>query len=240
MKGMSFQNGVEFRVTLDGESWSQGDVIQGKIESKPATKGLVYLAEGVDKKVKTKSPDAFIVLQEFESTSAPYEWKFKLAVDARISDKTGALYLLYGHGENIEKLGQLRLNIIPHPIAKDLIDLLSTHFRFPLKSITAGKKGLTEFKFDPPSGKEWTMLEQLVLFLKTTENHLECTFQFQRKEVDATKGGLSSKSVKREISRNWMRSNIIHDFNQRLNKDLIALEIEKVIAEYREAGWLTS
>jgi len=240
MKGMSFQNGVEFRITIEGESWAQGDHIQGKIESKPAAKGLIYLAEGVDKKVKSKSPDAFIVLQEHESTQAPYEWKFQLPIDTRISDKTGALYILYGHGENIEKLGQLRLNIVPHPHLKDLMDLLTTEFRFALKSVSAGKKGTVEVKFDPPSAKDWAMLEQLVLICKFSNTELDCKFQFHRNEVDATKGGLSTKSAKREISRTWNTKAITHDFNQRLNKDVMTVEIEKVISEYRDAGWLSS
>lgn len=240
MKGMSFQNGVEFRVSINGESWSQGDTIQGRMESKPLAPGMIYLAEGVDKKVKAKTPDAFIVLQEYELTQAPFDWKFQLPVDTRISDKSGALYILYGHGENIEKLGQLRLNILPHSHLKDLFDLLTAHFRFAFKSISAGKKGTIEVKFDPPSAKDWAMLEQLVLVCKTTEKEIDCKFQFHRNEVDATKGGLASKSVKREVSRTWNTKAVIHDFNQRLNKDVMTIEFEKVISEYRNAGWLSS
>jgi len=46
--------------------------------------------------------------------------------------------------------------------------------------------------------------------------------------------------VKREVSRSWKLKQIIHDFNQRLNKEVMTVEIEKVISEYREAGWLNS
>ena len=240
MKGMSFQNGVEFRITIEGESWNQGASIQGRIESKPAAKAQIVLAEGLDKKVKAKSPDAFIVLEEAESASAPYDWSFTLPIDCRISDKSGSLYILYGHGENIEKLGQLRLNILPHPVVADMIDLLSTHFRFAFKSWSAGKSSSTEAKMDPPSSKDWAMLESLTVLCKTNSDSLDCKFQFQRNEVDATKGGLATKSVKREVSRSWKLKQIVHDFNQRLNKEVITAEIEKVILEYREAGWLNS
>jgi hypothetical protein len=240
MKGMSFQNGVEFRITIDGESWSQGETIRGRLESKPSASGMVLLTEGTDKKVKSKSADAFVVLAEKNFTQAPFEWDFEIPIDARITDKSGGLYILYGHGETIEKLGQLRLNILPHTLLKDLIDLFSTHFRFALKSFTAGKKGLTEVKLDPPSGKEWSMLEQLTVLGKNNGSELECKFLFQRNEVDATKGGLASKSVKREVTRTWKTKLIIHDFNQRLNKETMTSEIEKIIAEYRDAGWLSS
>jgi hypothetical protein len=240
MKGMSFQNGVEFKITIEGESWSQGDLICGKIESKPTTKGLVILAEGIDKKVKSKSPDAFVVLQEIPTDTVPNEWKFQLPIDARISDKSGALYLLYGHGENMEKLGQLRLNILPHILFKDLIELLTSHFRFAFKSMSAGKAGTTEVKLDPPGNKEWSMLEQLVLQLKMNAETMDIKFQFHRQEVDATKGGLATKSIKREMARHWKISQIILSFNQRLDKEIITVEIEKVIAEYRDSGWLGS
>jgi hypothetical protein len=201
---------------------------------------MVILAEGTDKKVKAKSPDAFVVIAEQDLQNAPFEWSFTLPLDSRISDKNGALYLLYGHGQNIEKLGQLRLNILPHSHLKDLIDLLCSHFRFALKTISASKKGMIEIKLDPPSSKEWSMLEQLVIQGKITESELECKFQFHRNEVDATKGGLASKSVKREIDREWKIKMIIHDFNQRLNKEVMTSEMDQVIAEYRDAGWLSS
>lgn len=237
---MSFQNGVEFKITIEGESWSQGDLIQGKIESKPIAKTQVLLAEGTDKKVKAKSPDAFVVLEEALIQTAPFEWKFQLPIDARISDKSGALYVLYGHGENLEKLGQLRLNILPHTHFRDLIDLLTSHFRFAFKSFSAGKTGTTEVKLDPPGNKDWSMLEQLVVFLKINSDTLDIKFQFHRQEVDATKGGLSTKAVKREISRSWKIPQIVLSFNQRLDKEILTVEIEKVIAEYRDAGWLSS
>lgn len=245
MKGVSFQNGVEFKITIEGESWAQGSLIQGKIESKPGAKAQVILAEGTDKKVKLKSPDAFVVLEEATIAYAPYEWKFQLPVDARVSDKSGALYVLYGHGENLEKLGQLRLNIIPHQHTKDLIDLLTSHFRFAFKSVAAGKKQTTEVKLDPPGNKDWSMLEQLVLFVRINndtpgEETMDVKFQFHRQEVDALKGGLATKSVKREIDRSWNLAQIILSFNGRLDKDIITAEIDKLIAEYRDAGWLSS
>jgi hypothetical protein len=240
MKGMSFQNGVEFKVVIEGESWSQGDEIRGKIESKPLSPVQVYLAEGNDKKVKAKSADAFIVLQELTSPKAPFDWKFPLNLDARISDKSGSLYLLYGNQENLDKLGQLRLDILPHIHLKDLIDLCTMHFRFALKSIGFAKSGDTEIKLGPPSNKEWTFLEELVIHAKLNESTLQTRFQFHRKEIDGTKGGLVTKSVKREISRKWNVSQIVHDFNQRLNKEIITVEFEKIVAEYREAGWLSS
>jgi hypothetical protein len=84
------------------------------------------------------------------------------------------------------------------------------------------------------------MLEQLVLQLKLTDTEVRSKFQFHRKEIDPTKGGVSTMIVKREFSRTWEIKKIVHDFNQRLDKDIITIEMDKLIAEYRNAGWLSS
>lgn len=238
MKGVSFQNGVEFKIQIEGESWQPGDLIKGQIESKPLAEGSLYFVEGIDKKIKTKSADAFIILKEQNAKTLPQEWEYSIPMDARISDKNGSLYLLYGRGDALEKLGLLKLNIIPHLLIRDLIALICGNFRFAQKNLSAGKKGLAEIKLDPPGVKEWAMLEQLVLFAKISDSHLECNFQFHRKEVDATKGGLATKTVKREIKKEWKRNEITYDFNQRLNTEVMMVEIEKIIAEYRSQGWL--
>lgn len=238
MKGLSFQNGIEYKITIEGESWSQGDSISIHLESKTPSPLTLILAEGVDRKVKAKSADAFTVLEKFSSESSPLDQVIRLPLNALISDKSGSLYVLYGKEEAVEKLGQLRLNVIPHLHLRDLIDVMTMHFRFALKTTSAGKKNEVEVKLDPSGSKEWASLEQLILKLEVTENTLEAHFQFHRNEVDPSKGGLSSKSVKREFSRSWPLQDVIHDFNQRLNKEVVTAAIDNVVAEYRSAGWL--
>ncbi len=240
MKGLSFQNGVEYKITIEGESWSPGDKITGQIETKPGSDAQIILADGLDKKVKLKSADAFVVLDEVELKKAPYGWSFELPLNTRISDKSGSLYLLYGKGDAIEKYGQLRLNVVPHLLLRDLSDLLTAEFRFAIPTFSHGKSKTTELKLDPPGLKEWTMLEQLILQLTLSVDALDVKFQFHRKEIDPTRGGLSTILVKREIVRKWKRKEIIYDFNQRLNKEVVAAEFEKVVAEYRDAGWLST
>ena len=234
MKGLSFQNGVEYKVTIEGESWSQGDSISVHLESKPASNLILILAEGVDKKVKLKSPDAFIVLEQFDSEKPPLDQTIKLPLDAPISDKSGSLYILYGkNDEALEKLGQLRLNIIPHLHLRDLIEVMTSHYRFALKTMSATKNNDVEVKLDPPGSKEWTSLELLTLKLKMTEDTMDVNFVFNRSEVDPTKGTLAKVSVKREVGRSWNSSEIVHDFNQRLNKEKIVTLLDEVVEEYK-------
>lgn len=245
MKGISFQNGVEFKIHIEGESWSQGDTIEGSLEAVVRNAGAtppllhVLLADGVDKKIKAKSDDAFQVLEKAQAGSGPLSWKFTLPLHARVTDKNGSLYVLYGSSENATTLGQLKLNILPHLHLREIIEVLTHHFRFVVKTIISGKKGFVEFKLDPPDTRDWVSLEQLVLSLKHENETISAKFNFRRNEVDSVKAGLQTKKTQREIERAWEISKIVHGFNQRLNKDEATTSIDEVIAQYKTAGWLS-
>jgi hypothetical protein len=241
MKGLSFQNGIEYKISIEGESWPQGDTITVHLESKMPSVLCLHLAEGLDRKVKLKASDAFKLIESHQSDASPLDLKFLLPMNARISDKTGSLYILYGNGSETatEKLGQLRLNIIPHLHIRDLLEVFTAHFRFAMKTTSAGKNDEVEVKLEPSGSKEWASLELLVVKLQIVDESLDAHFSFHRKEVDPSKGRLAAQSVKREFNRSWKLSEIIHDFNQRLNKEVMTAALDTVFAEYANAGWLS-
>ncbi|MCM0605922.1 MAG: hypothetical protein KA715_07505 [Xanthomonadaceae bacterium] len=227
MKATSFQNGVEYKVVVEGESWEQGAHLKGTSTSSVLH---TFLAYGIDKKVKAKSPDAFEVLKRVTSPS----WEFILPLDTSISDKSASLYILFGGTDQPSSMGALRLNIIPHLHLREVVEVLTLQYRFILKSSVAGKNGFTDFKLDPPDSKDWVQLDQLVLSLKRESDEVIAKFNFKRKELNATdKGTLSTKKTIRPIDATWKLSEIIHSFNGRLNKDAAAAGIEIVVQEYR-------
>jgi hypothetical protein len=244
MKGISFQEGVEFKLSIQGETWLQGEALSGDLEANVKNAGAslgemrVILAETTERKLKSKSVDGFHVLEEAKSTTSPLQFNFKLPVDARISDKPGSLFILYGSRSDPHTLGMLKLAIAPHHLIHDLIELMRTEFRFALKNLTAGKGNFVEAKLEPSGSKEWAQLEELILAAKLTDETLETKFIFNRNAVDAIKAGLQTKIEHREIERSWELSEFVHDFNGRLNKDAATTAIQNVISEYRSAGWL--
>ncbi len=246
MKGVSFQNGVEFKVSIEGETWSQGDLIQGTLQASVKNPGSTLpslklcLAEGTERRIKAKSPEAFRIIEELSSNTSSLEWKFTLPKDVRVSDKAGSLYILYGSATDTHALASLKLNIIPHLHIRELCEVLSIHSRFVLKFINAGKNNWVEVKFGPPDGKDWLFLEHLIVSLRIDDTKLYANFEFTRNAIDAMKGTLKTNIVKRELEREWSLANLIHDFNQRLNKDAAADAIDAVLAEYKSAGWLAS
>jgi hypothetical protein len=252
MKGVSFQNGIEYKIVIEGESWMQGGSISVKLDAisrnnVAAPEVRVLLAEALDRKVKTKAANTFKVISEACSPTVPFECSFPLDLNAPVTDHLFSLYLLYGpqdaSGKTTnapETLGQLRLNILPHQHLRDLIELMGTHFRFAMKTIMAGKDETVDVKFDAPDAKEWSSLENLVLHLELTEETIEANFQFNRNQIDGAKPGLASQKVKREVMRSWNLNQMLHDFNQRLNKEVATAAIDNVIAEYRETSWLNA
>jgi hypothetical protein len=252
MKGMTFQNGNEYRIQVNGESWSQGDTITGSLTVKSNSPAKheqgsalwVGLTDGLDRKIKQKSGGAFTLLQEatqYNHESTPeLNWEFKLPDDCRITDKTGSLYLVYGteiHRDQLSTsstIAALKLPILPHLHLVEWIEVLTLNHRFVLKHWTTAKSGWTVATLDRPAAREWASLESLLVFLKKTNDHIHVHFQFHRTEVDGSKVGLAAKISKLDFKRDITTEKLIHDFNQRLNKDSALNVIDSIIQEYRD------
>jgi hypothetical protein len=108
----------------------------------------LFLASGSEKRIKTKSPDAFEILESIKSATSPLKQHLTPPVDVRITDKTGSLYLLYGLA-GYPHQAQLRLQVEP-PRTKEWASLknwvlnsqireksLETHFIFVRQEMDA-------------------------------------------------------------------------------------------------------
>jgi hypothetical protein len=240
MKGFSVQDGNELRIEIEGERWSQGDRIRVRLQSKREAHLFLGLASGFEKRIKTKSEEAFEIHEQIELKHSMIEKEFLLPNDARITDKAGSLYALYGIGNPPATLSSLRLQIEPHPHIRDLAEVLTHHFRFTLKSTSMGKKQEVELKFEPSGSKEWASLETLTISARLLKTELELKFLFQRKEINALNTAFTAQSVKKTIEKNFALNELIHDFNQRLNKESVTAGLDLVFEEYRSQGGIFS
>lgn len=240
MKGFSNQSGVELRIEVLGERWAQGDRIQVNLECKSKNTLYLALASGLEKKVKARAPDAFHLLQENRTLGQTLSCQFTLDPDCRITDKSGSLYILYGVGDPPTHPASLRLQIEPHVHSKDFIEVLTQSFRFSQKSFSMTKTNEVEFKLGPPGSKEWASLEGLSVFLKMNHEVLHCRFHFQRKEINALKSTLTAEKVSKTFQQNFPLKDLVHEFNQRLNRDAVFALFESVTSEYRSQSSLFS
>jgi len=193
---------MEYKLEIQGQSWSQGATLEGELSSKshgepPSEKPRLLLAYGLAKKVKTKAPDAFESPLEVHSS----EGKFSLPLpsEAPITDKFGSLYLLVGRGEDLSQYGALALDISPHPLVLAFLNRIKVEFRFAEKYMKR-KKDWIEVKFTPPGGSEFAKVDQLVLQLRVHEGNLEVEYTFNVQVIDAEAEGISLTKKKLKFS----------------------------------------
>ena len=125
MKGTCFQKPFEFSLVVEGESWHQGDTIQGRLGIKNYGGGdeklkdvFVSLAHGEYKNVKLKKLESFEILKTAEISAEKMlssgekqeiEWAFHLDQNAPVTDKSSSLYLLYGKKQDGMISGHLQI-----------------------------------------------------------------------------------------------------------------------------------
>ena len=181
MKGTIFKDGIEYGLFIDGESWAQGDKVNGQLKLKNhGEKSLnisnvkVGLALGKFKKIKSKDSKAFEIVNQktFDEGAklpakgeAELDWEFGLSQNCPITDKTGSLYVLYGANEDDLENGHLQLNVIPKNVFLQYFDIFEKFFRFKVKDYKS-KRDAIEAKLVPPKSKEFSNLIGLNIVIK--------------------------------------------------------------------------
>ena len=213
MKGTSFQKPLEFNLSVDGESWRQGDAISGLLKTRShgtedGTEAIdwseigVYLAHGDLKKIRAKTEGAFKIIASHTATSEESQWKFQTDLSAPVTDSTSSLFLIYGFGKAYEKLGQLQVNLTPSQVLEDFLKIFQIQHGFVRKSVKAGK-GKTETKFAPPSSKEFVRLELLLIKAHFAGETLEVECEFNEKKIEASAAALEVKKQKKQIKQSF-------------------------------------
>lgn len=243
MKGTFFNKPLEWNVETVKESWIQGELLKGNLtiknhgsETISLENSGIGLAYADIKKVQTRvagslKPEAFETfnlkdLKSGEVTSL--DFSFSVPKDGRISDKKSSFYLTYGKDYTE---AQLQLSVSPNPLFSKITGLLDTFFRFKIKEIKSGKKGV-EFKLIPPTSREMANLTQLVLTFSMPEDKLLMTFDFQVKRLDTasvtTKINTESITIKKELSPREFSLG-----GDMINQDQLLKSLESVLGEVK-------
>ncbi|MGZ3686673.1 MAG: hypothetical protein ACXWP5_07090 [Bdellovibrionota bacterium] len=182
MKGTFFQKPLEYRLEVEGESWNQGDPVRGALivknhgaDAAALDEVGVHLADGMLRKVRAKSPEAFDLLASasFEAganvapqNEARLSWEFTTDRNCQITDSFGSLFLVYGRGKATEAMGQLQMAVRPEVVIQEFLKALTITFRFVQKGQKSSKNRV-EVKLAPPDGnKGFVMVESLTVFFK--------------------------------------------------------------------------
>jgi len=244
LKGTSFQKPLEFRIQVDGESWTQGSVIEGTLEAHNhdtapigPEKFRLFVAHGDLKKVKAARVGGFDALvpidlspEQGTGNGIRSRWKLQLEPNTPITDKSGSLFLLYGATEDPISLGHLQLMIEPRQIYQDYVDILKTDFRFS-ERYKKSKKEKVEVKMMPPEGgSAYATVEQLLVYFSLDGDRLHVQYQFSVKEIDAMESGVEIKKRKKTFEQTFGPSEYLLS-NGRLKFDHIQAAIQKILEQ---------
>lgn len=245
MKATIFVKPLEYNLNADGEKWRQGDLIKGSliIRNHSADNFLlpclkVSLAAGSFKKVKLKDSRQWDYL--FETTVADritlgaqeekeFLWNFKLPENCPITDKNGTVYLMFNDQDDSWPKGLLELGIEPKLVMKQFLEIFENFLRFKVVQ-TKFSKGMVEIKLNPPSSREFSHIESLVLRMKEIDKILDLEYNFNLQVFDATAGPMVVQKKIRKIEQKFT-SKEYYIYGDSPNHDFIKTSIEAVIKE---------
>ena len=217
MKGTSFQKPLEFNLRVNGESWHQGDQIEGTLTIKnhglaavSLTSLKMQLAHGDLKKVRLKTSGGFREIASAQldlpqclesSQEITIPWNFQTDRNCPITDTFGSLFLLYGLASinpEEEKLAHLQLPFLPFKLVLEFVELFGTAFRFVLKG-QKWSKGQVEFKLAAPAARGFATLDLLLLKCSFQNTNLMVKYEFQVKKIEATAASFEVKKIKKDL-----------------------------------------
>ncbi len=241
MKGTVFQGSLQFHVEIEGEAWTPGQTLRGKLQVTNQGTSAVNLAQvgitlayGNYKKVKASDPKAFtaVTTKTFDSaaelapgSTSELTWSIVLEDTAPITDKAGSLFLVFGNLSDKTKGGHLLLTVGPRLIIQEYLKIFENFFRFKAKELRQ-KDDAIQIKMAAPSSKEFSSTEGLLLFIKNQAGNLDLKYEFTIKKLGYKQGGVELE--KNELVFNY---NLAHkDFM--LGKDMI--DQDKMLTHFNE------
>lgn len=247
MKTIIIKNPIEFNFEAKGEKWRQGEKLSGVVLVKnngaekveiPFLK--VMLLSGIYKKVKVKDPKAFepfmdivlsknIAINGNEVKEFPFE--FMLPHDCRITDKDGSVYLALLDNDESVQTGNMELNILPKIMLTQFLEIMDNFIRFkigPLKS----NKGMIEVKLTPPTSKDFSQVEGLVLKLKEVDKNLVVEYHFTNKKIEMNGSSMTTSKVALKFDQT-ISFKEFYIYGDSVNQDGIIVLINSILNEVK-------
>ncbi|WP_412469554.1 MULTISPECIES: hypothetical protein [unclassified Halobacteriovorax] len=236
MRGTFFLKPLELNLELAGESWPQGDQINGELTIKAhgeadLSKIGIHLCEVNIKKFKAKDEAAFKVIETVKASGEQTSFSFKLAENCLITEKATSLYVICGDIDTPFECGHLQLDILPNKNILSFIEIFENFLKFKFKPLK-NKAGMIQAKITPPDIKDWTSIQTMNLGMSCIDNILSLDFAFKVKKMSYEGGAVETKEVKINNKVEFKPKDYIL-FESTLNQDFITGELNKVLDEVR-------
>lgn len=247
MKGTIFLKPLEYNLEATGEKWRQGEKIKGSLKIKnhgaeqinlPFLK--VSLCEGQYKKIKAKDVKGWknisqLILAEKFSLNANEEkvfpFEFALPENALITDKNGSLYLAFFDSEDVLPTGHIELVVEPKIVITQILDILQSFLRFKVAQ-TKYTKGMIEVKLSPPTSREMSTIDSLVLSMAEVDKNLTLHYDFTMRVLDMSGGNMQAQKKTKEIEQKFNSKQYLF-YGDSINQDFIIESINTVLNEVK-------
>jgi len=245
MKSTTFTKSIEYNLITNAEKWRQGDKINGVLKIKnisldnieiPVLK--ITLAVGNFKKIKSKDIKAWdhfseILFEDKISISSgeqiEYAWNFKLPEDSQITEKDKSVYLTFFDGVEPWPSALLELVVDPKLVIMQFLEILVVFMRF--KALQRKfSKGMVEVKLSPPSSKDMSHVESLVLRMKEVDKTLEIEYIFTTHAFEMVAGNMMAQKKTAQVDQK-LTSNEYYIYGDSPNHEFIKSSVSSVIAK---------
>ena len=201
MRSVFFQQPLEFKIEVEGESWNQGEDIKGQLqirnlgsETISVKSSQIIIAHSLKKCLKKGVEVPWEILEKQvldqdiklqADSEHTFGWNFNLSTDCPITDNLGGLYLLFGGYNVLTEGGRINLQINLHPILQNFLQTFTTQFRF-LEKYQKRNSEWTEVKLLPPDSRAYPNMDNMLCFLRVHEKQLKVRYRFKMSGLGRT------------------------------------------------------
>lgn len=242
MKGTVFLKPLEYSLETVGEKWHQGDKLKGVLKIKNHSSEKIELpllkvaiCEGLYKKIKAKDAKGWSTILENTlsegmtinpSEEKEYAFEFKLNENCSVTDKNGSLYLAFFDKDEKIPAGHIELVIEPKVVIQQILQILESFLRFKVKEIK-NVKGMVEVKLVPPTSRELSNVDGLLLSLSEVEKNLTMKYFFNLRVLNLAGTTMQSEKTTKEMEQKFTsKQYMIYDS---INQDFITASVQEIL-----------
>ena len=246
MKATLFAKPLEYNLNVTGESWKQGEKVNGHItilnhnpEAVSIGNFSTFLAFGDLKKMKAKKDNAFKYINEFTheenleiaaKSELSFDFNFELNSDCQITIKSASLYIISGNKESIHESIQLQLHVEPISAISSYIEILENFYRFKVKGLKS-KDEYIEATVNTPDTKALSGVQKCKLLMRLKDKNLELKYSYKLKQLCYESGSIETKDVDLDVEQTLLPRQ--YDMYGSPNQDGIRKSIEEMLLKVK-------
>ena len=243
MKATVFLNPLEYSIEAIGEKWHQGDKLKGSLKIKNSGVEKIELAvvkvaicQGNYKKIKAKDIKGLSIASEYILSEAciinpmeecVYSFDFKLSENCNITDKNGSLYLAFFDKDDKNPAGHIELRIEPKIVIQQILQILESFLRFKVKEIKYNKD-LIEVKLVPPSSRELSNVDGLLLSMSEIDKNLTLKFFFNLRVLNISGVTMQSEKTTKEMEQKFNSKQYLI-YGDSINQEFIIESVQEIL-----------